>query len=105
MILIAHRGNFDGSNPAMENNPDYIGEALRMGYQVEIDVRFIDNVFLLGHDKPQYRVEEDFLENEKLWCHAKNYEALERMLKNKNIHCFWHQEYDFTLPSRGFIWT
>ena len=24
---------------------------------------------------------------------------------DKNIHCFWHQEDDFTLTSRGFIWT
>ncbi len=27
------------------------------------------------------------------------------MLKNKNIHCFWHQNDDFTLTSKNIIWT
>ena len=44
------------------------------------------------------------LHNEKLWCHAKNIEALNLMLK-KDIHCFWHQKDDLTLTSCGFMWT
>ena len=39
MILIAHRGNIDGPNPEMENNPQYIDKAIDSGYNVEIDVR------------------------------------------------------------------
>ena len=27
------------------------------------------------------------------------------MNKNYNIHCFWHQEDDVTLTSKGYIWT
>ena len=27
------------------------------------------------------------------------------MLSNKNIHCFWHQEDQFTLTSNKYIWT
>ena len=27
------------------------------------------------------------------------------MLSYSDIHCFWHQEDDVTLTSRGFIWT
>jgi len=27
------------------------------------------------------------------------------MLENKKIHCFWHQEDDVQLTSKGFIWT
>jgi len=27
------------------------------------------------------------------------------MLLNKNIHCFFHQEDDVTLTSKGYIWT
>ena len=61
--------------------------------------------FWLGHDRPQYQIEENFLENSRLWCHAKNIDALYKMKINSLIHCFWHQEDDVTLTSRGFFWT
>lgn len=105
MHLISHRGNINGKNVHRENSPEYLTEALGNGYDVEIDVWYKNNSFRLGHDKPQYPVEEFFLENNKLWCHAKNFLALEKMLRNKKIHSFWHQEDDFTITSRGFIWT
>ena len=105
MKLISHRGNIDGPNLNDENNPLYIVDALTSGYDVEVDVWFVDNYFFLGHDKPTYKIEESFLENNKLWCHAKNIKSLEKMLLNKNIHCFWHQEDRFTLTSKNFIWT
>jgi hypothetical protein len=54
MILISHRGNISGPNPERENHPDYILEALQAGYEVEIDVWFVDGKFKLGHDGPQY---------------------------------------------------
>ena len=38
MKLIAHRGNIDGPNPERENSPEYIEEALKAGYDVEVDV-------------------------------------------------------------------
>ena len=105
MILIAHRGNTNGVKPAEENKPEYIISAVNNGYHVEIDVWFIDGEYLLGHDEPLYRVDEVFLENKKFWCHAKNLQALEMMLGNGNIHCFWHQSDDFVLTSNGYIWT
>ncbi len=49
------------------------------------------------------KIDLSFLKNEKFWCHAKNYDALEYMLEN-NIHCFWHQEDMFTITSKGYIW-
>ena len=104
MILISHRGNINGKIPEYENNPLYIDRALGKGYDVEIDVWFRDDMFFLGHDFPTYRVEIDYLRNKKLWCHAKNIDALNMMLDN-DIHCFWHQEDDVTLTSCGFIWT
>ena len=27
------------------------------------------------------------------------------MLQNKKIHCFFHQEDDVTLTSKGYLWT
>ena len=71
MILISHRGNINGPRKELENKPQYIENALKLGYDVEIDVWSIDRVFYLGHDKPQYEVSRWFLHNEKLWCHAK----------------------------------
>ena len=104
MILISHRGNMDGIYPEMENNPIYIDRALKNGYDVEIDVWYEDGTWYLGHDKPQYKIDLDYLKNDKFWCHAKNIEALNRMLK-EDIHCFWHQEDDVTLTSKGYMWT
>lgn len=102
MILISHRGNLLGKTK-FENDPYYILDALKEGYDVEIDVWYVNNVLYLGHDKPEYKIKLDFLNNNKLWCHAKNYEALNIMFKN-NIHCFWHENDKFTLTSKKFIW-
>ena len=38
-----------------------------------------------------------------MWCHAKNFEALEYLTRCA-AHCFYHQEDDYTITSRGFIW-
>ena len=104
MIFISHRGNIDGRNPDLENKPEYIMRAVNFGFDCEIDVWKIKNNWLLGHDEPQYLIEKSFLLSESLWCHAKNKEALEEMLKEK-IHCFWHEEDKYTLTSKGYIWT
>ena len=104
MVLISHRGNTEGRKADRENNPSYIDEALQLGYDVEIDVWFIEGVFYLGHDEPTYPVEREYLKNHKLWCHAKNIKALEALLI-EDIHCFWHQNDDVTLTSNGYMWT
>ena len=103
MKLISHRGNLSGSQPDRENSPQYIQEALNLGLDVETDVWFIKNQFFLGHDEPQYEINLDYLKNQKLWCHAKNSDALRLMLDNK-IHCFWHEKDKFTLTSKGIPW-
>tara|TARA_R100000008_G_scaffold85343_1_gene75007 strand:- start:60 stop:506 length:447 start_codon:yes stop_codon:yes gene_type:complete len=103
MKLIAHRGNISGPSE-YENHPNYIEEALELGYDCEVDVWYKEGEYWLGHDEPVYDVGKSFLRNDKLWCHAKNLEALHRMLQD-HVHCFWHQEDDATLTSRGYIWT
>ena len=105
MILISHRGNIDGKKPTRENSPDYILEAIELGYDVEVDVWYENGGLFLGHDKPQYKIDESYLENRSLWCHAKNLKALEKMILNQKIHCFWHQEDTVTLTSKNYIWT
>jgi hypothetical protein len=101
---ISHRGNIDGRVINAENSPEQINFALTQGYEVEIDVWFVDDSFYLGHDEPLYLVEESFLEDNRLWCHAKNEESFYKMLSNPKIHSFWHQTDDFTLTSKGIPW-
>lgn len=104
MYLISHRGNIDGIKKNDENKPEYINKALENGFEVEVDVRFDGNKFFLGHDHNQYEIDKKFLLNEKLWCHAKTKEAL-IALEEIGAHYFWHQEDDYTITSKGFIWT
>tara|TARA_B100000530_G_scaffold311999_1_gene239382 strand:+ start:47 stop:505 length:459 start_codon:yes stop_codon:yes gene_type:complete len=106
-ILISHRGNVTGPNSDRENHPDYIDEAISAGYNVEIDVWRISDEMILGHDVPQYKIDMNFLfdRQDSLWCHAKNVEALSFMTVWEKLNCFWHQEDDVTLTSKGYIWT
>lgn len=106
MILISHRGNINNIDINKENLPENIRECIKFGFDVEIDVWKKDGEWFLGHDSPDYEIDLNFISQNKtsLWCHAKNLEAFESMLQ-KDIHCFWHQEDDYTLTSKGYIWT
>ena len=89
MKLISLRGNILGRNKQLENNPNYIENTLKLGYDVAVDVWSKDKQFYLGHDKPQHKIERSFLQNKKLWCHAKNIESFYRMIDDDKIHCFF----------------
>jgi len=103
MILISHRGNLTGKNEKYENHPNYINDAKKKGFDVEIDVWFKENNFYLGHDKPLYEIDHSFLEDRKFWCHAKSSAALNELSK-LNCHYFWHDTDDYTITSKGYIW-
>lgn len=103
MIYISHRGFIDGSDKNIENNPDQIKFLLSKNINIEVDIHFYKNKFYLGHDEPVYEINSGFLENKLLWCHAKNYEALDALRKT-DAHFFWHQEDDYTITSKGFVW-
>lgn len=107
MKLIAHRGNINGPNKDMENNPKYILNTLSLGYECEIDVRFIDGNLYLGHDLPDYLIDMDFLLNnsDRLWIHCKNMEALDFLHDYKELNLFWHETDQYTLTSKGYIWS
>lgn len=106
MILVSHRGNISGPNPENENHPDYITGALSLGFDVEVDI-WGDKELWLGHDKPQYKCSISFLINnyQKLWIHCKNLMAIDILSEFKVLNYFWHQNDDFTLTSKNFIWT
>ena len=108
--LISHRGNLNGPNPERENTISYIEEALQEGFDVEVDIRVIDNKCYLGHDETQEEVSFKFLSSLSLWVHAKNIEAVEaiRVWNRHNIstqiHYFWHETDHMTLTSLGIPW-
>jgi hypothetical protein len=109
MIYIAHRGNIDGPNPSRENDPDYIDEALKLGYDVEVDVWFDRDLgWWLGHDTPVYNMPEHFLTSSNLWLHCKNAAALHGLVTTHHYHAnlnfFWHQDDHYTLTSKQYIW-
>ena len=106
MKIIAHRGNLNGPNPLTENDPKRITQCIEDGYDVEIDVWYMDGDWFVGHDEPLYRIELEFLKQKGLWCHAKNIESLYELIQiSDEINCFWHQTDDVTLTSFGFLWT
>ena len=104
-MLISHRGNINGVNLNLENSPTYIDEAIKSGYDVEVDIWYIGGKFYLGHDLGQYNIELSWLEErlDKLWIHCKNHPALEK-LSYTNLHYFWHDDDDVTITSKGWIW-
>ena len=106
MKIISHRANLSGPNKKLENNPSQVLKVLKMGFDCEVDVWLIKNFFFLGHDNIKnklYPIKSSFLKKKGLWCHAKNYEAFEYLVKN-NIHCFWHENDYVTLTSKKWKW-
>jgi hypothetical protein len=104
MKIISHRGNLYGRKPECENNPIYIQQALDLGFDVEVDVWYVDGEFFLGHDAPTYRVDPWWFSGKALWCHAKNQKALEEMIVSEDITCFWHESDKMTVTSNGLMW-
>jgi hypothetical protein len=102
--FISHRGNMRGPNPARENAPDYIDEAIVAGFQVEVDLRRIGSDWFLGHDFPQYQVDKKWLDERKgdLLLHLKDFNSLK--YKDKSWHFFCHSNDPFTFTSQGYRW-
>lgn len=106
MKYIAHRGLLEGPDSGLENHPHQIEKALQQGFDAEVDLWVVDSQLLLGHDAPQYFTDIEFLSKPGLWIHAKNLTALEYLNAIPHaLNYFWHESDQFTLTSRGYIWT
>lgn len=105
MKLIAHRGNVFDKNPGKENNPEYIDTAIKLGYDVEIDLRAKDNAVYLGHDGYEHAISVSYLLDrfKNLWIHCKDQQAFDIALDH-NLNCFWHTTDDYTLTNHGYVW-
>ena len=108
MFKIAHRGNLNGPQPALENSVEYIEAAFSSGFDCEIDVWVNhDSQIFLGHDEPTYPITFDWISknSNKLWLHCKNELALlffDSLDLGNNF--FWHENDAFTRTSQGYIW-
>jgi len=112
MILISHRGNINRKNIEKENHPSYIDEAIEAGYDVEIDIWYLEGRLFLGHDTPDYLVDINWLENRsnKLWIHCKNMDALSyfneyEWKKSIQFNYFSHDVDMGVLTSHSYIWS
>lgn len=105
-MIISHRANLHGPKPSEENSPPNVRAVLELGLDCEIDLWRKDGKLYLGHDEPFYSISFNFLSQSGLWIHCKNLDALEYLrLHSPELNLFWHQSDDYTLTSRGIIWT
>ena len=109
MLIISHRGNIDGPSVIDENRPDFIDHALNKNFDVEIDVWLKNNEIFLGHDEPLYKINKNWLleRREKIWIHCKNLDFLSFLIEhqvNNNLNFFFHQNDQYTLTSKNYIW-
>lgn len=109
--LISHRGNINGKHEKFENFPTYIDTAIEQGFDVEVDLRYYEGGFWLGHDKPDYEITLDWLTNRKdsLWIHCKDLITIDMLrelqIHNKvDLHYFFHDTDDCTITSKGDLW-
>jgi hypothetical protein len=105
MIFIAHRGNIEGPHSDWENTLGYINQAITRGFDCEVDIRYIDKHYWLGHDYPKSKVINEMLSAKQIWFHAKDGTTLRQALKDK-LHVFYddNPNMNYALTSRGFIW-
>lgn len=108
MIIISHRGNINGPQKDTENMPEYLQIAISKGFDIEVDLWFLNNKIYLGHDGPEYLVDLPFIISisKNAWFHCKNLNALNFFIKEfPDFKFFWHQNDDYTLTSNNIIWT
>jgi hypothetical protein len=107
MIYISHRGNINGRNPNKENSKKYIDEAINLGYDVEIDIRYLKKELYLGHDYPQYNIDLNFLleRKKKLWIHTKDFYSLSYLI-DYDLRIFFHEKEEQTIINNtNLIWS
>ena len=104
MKLVSHRGNINGPNPQMENDPRYVENTLAKGFSVEVDVWSNGSDFFLGHDKPEHQVSELFLRHGSIWCHAKDINTFYKLIEI-GAHCFSHDQDEVALTTKGYFWS
>ena len=78
MKIIAHRANINGPKSLNENKISGIKKCIDMGFDIEVDIRFLDGKLYLGHDSPEEIITKKELKifQNSLWIHCKNLRAI-----------------------------
>jgi hypothetical protein len=111
MHIIAHRGLLDGPNPDRENSPYMIDYATEQGFEVEVDLRYNDGSWWLGHYISHYEIPVSFVLRPHIWSHCKTVETFYKMrevcesIDPALINYFYHDSDKVVLTSTGAIWT
>lgn len=106
--IISHRANLNGPNRETENTLDSISNAIELGFDVETDIWYENNVLFLGHDYDKKRFYENSLNfllkhSHKLWIHCKNIESLIFLSGFTELNVFGHDNDNFVLTSKHNI--
>lgn len=116
MKIISHRGYLNGKDDYLENNPKEIIRILEnTDFDVEVDLWIKNSKWYFGHDYPKYELatQQSILlftyYFDRIWIHCKNFNALDILSSGennlfKNLNYFWHQNDDFSLTSKKYIW-
>ena len=108
MLLIANRGNISGSNPTLENTPDYIDSVINQGYNAKVDLWYHNNKLFLGTKEPKTEIEWDWLKRntDYLWINCMTVSTLSFLLEDGKAFNFFYNTTDpITLTSKGFPWS
>ena len=97
MLLISNYGNVNGIDPN-QNTPDYVENAIRMGYHCRIDILYTDQLYINN-----YPITLEFIlkYHKKLWICCINIEALKYLLEFECFHIWYKDE---MLTNYGYIW-
>jgi len=95
-----------GLNPNRENTPSYIDTAISAGYEVEVDINYLNGKFYLGHDTPDYEITITWMDKRKsnIWFHCKNLESASHLGLLEGFKFFCHTSDDFVLTSTNHVW-
>jgi len=109
MRFIAHRGNISGEDLSNENKISQILLAMRLGFDVEIDITLQpDGNLYLGHDAIQEIIDFPFLihHSESLWVHCKDYRTFLYLVEfDLGLNLFYHTTESAVFTSAGHLWT
>jgi hypothetical protein len=113
--VISHRALLRGPDPKLENRPEQVDRALRAGFDVELDLWYIEgedgnDSLWLGHDRCQYPTSVEWLAEraDRLWIHCKDVETFEFMTTLKlrgDFNFFYHTHEAVVLTSKGVPWS
>lgn len=109
MLIIAHRGLLEGPDKELENHPDQLLKAIRQGFDIEVDMWYNDSGLWLGHDEPQYLIEEaglyPWLYGLHSWIHAKDLATMVYLMEEySSSNIFYHTDEDVVLTSQKYMW-